>query len=81
MFVCTNCGEVFEDPDCWEEGHGLDYGPFEQWSGCPACGESYVEAYKCDCCDEWITGRYIKTDNDQRICEDCYKVMDVGDED
>lgn len=80
-FICLDCGEVFSDPSHWEERHGFDYGPFEQRSGCPYCGEAYTEAYKCDCCGEWITGSYIKTDNGLRICEGCYVVMEIGDED
>lgn len=81
MFVCIECGEVFTVPDRWEEKHGFNYGPFEQFSGCPYCGGAYAEAHKCSCCDEWITGTYIKTEDDQRICEDCHRVMEVGDED
>ena len=80
MFVCTECGEVFDEPYYWKEGHGFDYGPFEQWSGCPYCGGSYAEAYKCDCCDEWITGCYVKLKNGERICEECYTTYDLGEE-
>jgi hypothetical protein len=81
MYVCLDCGHLFSDADYWEERHGFDYGPFEQWSGCPVCGESYVEAHRCSCCDKWITGSYIKTEDGQRICENCYIVMELGDED
>lgn len=80
-YVCIECGEVFDEPIHWEEKHGLDTPPYEQWSGSPCCHGAYAEARKCDCCDEWITGIYIKTENDQRICENCYRVMEVGDED
>ena len=81
MFTCTSCGHLFEEPRHWEERHGLDHGPFETFSGCPKCGEPYVEAKQCDCCGEFITGKYVKTYDDKRYCEDCYMVMDVGDED
>lgn len=81
MWICLECREVFEEPQRWEERHGFTYGPFEKWSGCPYCGEAYVEAYRCDCCDEWITGSYIKTDSGLRICENCYIDLEVGDED
>lgn len=81
MWVCTNCGHIFEEPHRWEERHGFDYGPFEKFSGCPECGESYIEAHKCDECGHWITGEYIKTVSGQRICENCYNVMEIGDED
>ena len=81
MFVCINCGHLFDEPDYWEERHGLDYGPFEQWSGCPNCGEAYVEAHRCDCCDEYIDGPYIKLESGERICENCYTKHELGDED
>lgn len=83
MFVCVECGHVFHEDDVaiWEETHGLDYGPYERWSGCPECYGSYVEARKCDCCDDWISGTYIKTEDDMRYCENCYRVMDLGEED
>lgn len=75
MFVCLDCGEVFEEPVYWEETHGLDHGPYEQWSGCPKCGEAYVETYLCDCCNEWITWDYIETDDGKRYCDNCYRAI------
>ena len=81
MWVCVECGHLFDEADYWEESHGLDYGPYESFSGCPKCGGTYVKARKCDCCEEYITGRYIRTVDDQRICEECYVITDLGDED
>ena len=83
MFVCTNCGHVFDEDEVvvWEEQHGLDYGPYEQWSGCPRCTHNYVEAHRCDGCDDWITGRYVKLDNGKRFCENCFSIMELDDED
>ena len=81
MFICFDCGNVFDTPKHWQETHGLDTPPYEHRSGCPSCGGTYAQAYRCDCCDEWIDGDYIKTDNDQRICKDCYAYMELGDED
>ena len=81
MFVCTECGEVFEEPINWEETHGLDTPPYEQWSGCPVCRGCYVEASKCDCCNEYITtDTYVKTEGGERYCENCYMVMELGEE-
>ena len=80
MFVCLDCGKTFDEPDCWEETHGFNYGPFEEFDGCPYCGEAYVEAHECSCCGEWITGPYIKTRDGDRICENCYVSYDLGDE-
>lgn len=81
MYICLNCREVFSEPSYWEERHGFDYGPFEQWSGCPYCGEGYVKAKKCECCGEYIVGTYIQIDSGERFCKDCYCTMDLGDED
>ena len=82
MFVCVECGHVFDEDevDTWEERHGLDYGPYEPWSGCPSCNGGYVEAHRCNCCDEWITGRYVKLDNGERFCENCFSIMELNDE-
>ncbi len=84
MYCCIECGHIFDEDDVsvWMEGRGEYWGEpcAELVSGCPNCHGDYVETYRCDCCDEWITGRYIKTENDQRICENCYRVMELGDE-
>ena len=79
-FVCIDCGAIFEEPQHWEDRHGFDYGPFEEWSGCPYCGGAYAEAHECDCCGEWITGGYIKTEDEKRYCGKCYATMELGDE-
>lgn len=81
MFVCLECQRTFEDPECWEEQHSLDYGPYEKWSGCPYCHGPYTEAYRCGCCEEWIDGTYIKLEDGDRICEHCYTIYELGDED
>lgn len=80
LFVCLECGSTFEDPKRWEETHGLDYGPYEKWSGCPFCGGAYTKAYQCNSCGEWIAARYIKVGY-QRYCQDCYEFIELGDED
>ena len=80
MFVCLECGRVFEEAIEWEENHGLDYGPYEKWSGCPSCKGDYVEAYPCDGCDDWITGQYVKLSNGERFCENCFYIMELDDE-
>ncbi len=79
MFVCEECGHIFEDTKHYVEKHNLDYGPYEEWDGCPICSGNYVEAHKCDCCDEWIVEAYVKVE-DQRYCQECYQVYGIGDE-
>ena len=80
MWVCTNCNFLFEDPDYWEESHGFNDGQFEKWSGCPKCGDRYVKAHECDCCGEFITGEYVKTEDGERYCENCYARYEIGEE-
>lgn len=43
-YLCTACGRTFDHPVHYREclDHDLLY--YEEWDGCPACGESaYVE--------------------------------------
>ena len=80
MFVCIECGAIFENPKEWQETHGLDSGPYEGFSSCPYCGGNYTEAFRCDTCGDWITDGYIKIGND-RYCQDCYEFRELGDED
>lgn len=80
MLVCVECGHLFTEPIWWTEGHGLDGPPYEKLYGSPCCYANYAEAYKCDECNEWITGEYVKTTSGQRICENCYNTMELGDE-
>ena len=57
MYRCCACGNLFEEGEqaVWEETHGLDYPPYEKWSGCPVCNGDYDEVKQCDHCDEWHT--------------------------
>ena len=79
MFVCIECGVLFEDPVEWEEHHGLEHGPYEHWTGCPSCHSGYAEAHRCDECSEWIVDDYIKV-GDKRYCSECYWPMELGEE-
>ena len=79
LFVCLECGTLFEDPVEWEEFHGLDRGPYEIWTGCPSCNCGYVEAHQCDECGEWIVDDYIKV-GDKRYCRECCLPMELGEE-
>ena len=78
MYICLDCGAVFDEPQHWEEKHGLTHGPYEEFSGCPECGGAYAETFKCSCCDEWIDGDYIETADDGRYCEACYCKKTIG---
>lgn len=79
MYVCIECGNLFENPIEWVETHGLDTPPYEHWSGSPCCRSNYTEAFRCNECDDWITGDYIRV-GDKRYCDSCYSHMELGDE-
>ena len=55
MYRCENCGNLFEEGEqaVWEEPHGLDSPPYENWSGCPVCKGDYEEVHQCKKCGEW----------------------------
>lgn len=72
MYKCENCGHLFEGGEqaVWEERHGLDTPPYEQWSGCPICKGGYEEVRQCQECDEWHTEDEIYGD---KWCEKCLR--------
>lgn len=80
-FLCYDCEAIFDEPKIWTETHGFSSPPYEQYSVCPMCGGSFMTTYKCYCCNEWICGQYIKLDSGERICENCYVTIELGDED
>ena len=79
-YICLDCNETFNVPKLYVETYGLDTPPYKEYYACPFCGGAYVKAYECDECNHWITGEYIKTASGQRICENCYNTMEIGDE-
>ena len=85
MFICLECGHIFDDEEVlvWQEDRGEYWGYqcSERVSGCPRCGGDYTNTYRCSCCDEWIVGKYIKLEDGERICENCYNTYEIGDED
>ena len=79
LYICLECGKVFEEPVYWTERHGFSYGPYEEWYGSPCCYGGYTRAYECDYCGELITDDYIKIE-DRRYCQNCYTTMTFGEE-
>lgn len=43
MYICENCGEIFNEPRTYYESHGFTDGRYEQRSCCPVCGGGYEE--------------------------------------
>lgn len=79
MYVCLECGAVFETPVAYMETHGLDCGPYEALSCCPVCGGAYVETMRCSQCEDWVTGKYIELDDGSIVCDNCYLIKDIED--
>lgn len=79
MYICLDCGCIFENPRKYTETHGLDSPPYEEWNGCPYCGGFYTETYRCDLCGKYIEDEYITTDRGDIICDNCYTVHSVYD--
>ena len=82
MFLCLECDALFEIPVHYREYRGeyFGYSSYEEFEACPCCGGSYAKTYKCSCCGKWITNDYIKTDDDERYCSDCYQGFEIGEE-
>lgn len=68
MFVCAECGYVFDEPEKWVEEHG------ERMSGCPACGGNFDDAKKCELCGEEYSTN-LSTQGDL-CCEKCSSVIE-----
>ena len=79
MFICLDCGEIFEKPKIFTETHGLGSTPYEELYGCPLCGGSYAETYRCDVCGKYVEDEYITTDKGDIICDNCYTTHSVYD--
>ena len=65
-YICTECGETFEEPHSYTESYG------QTLYCCPSCGGGYVEAEFCHDC-----GRaFEKGDTDLiagKYCKECLK--------
>lgn len=79
MFICYECGRVFDEPKGYSESRGEHFGfpAYEDYSGCPSCGGAYTETYRCDSCGEWISGTYVEI-GDEKFCDGCFTIKDIG---
>ena len=72
MYICKDCGEIFEEPvvvkdDPSPDGVGLTSG-YYVFESCPHCDSDNIEeAVQCVCCDEWMDG----TDGSDILCDNC----------
>lgn len=81
LFVCIECGHLFEKPLMWKEDMGEYFGfpTYEEYWGSPCCYGNYTEAKLCDKCGEWIADDYFKIGN-QRYCQNCCHQYELGEE-
>ena len=78
MYICLDCGHVFDEPDTWNEHHPYGEGyATEAWSGCPRCKGGYEEAVECNVCGEYFS----KSDLTDGICDRCYEEQEEGEYD
>ena len=70
MYICSKCGEVFDELLREEERPCSDFPETETWYYCPKChSDDYEEAVKCLICDEW----HKESECDEGVCEECIK--------
>lgn len=86
MYICRDCGRVFDNPAFFFENHGFDYGPAEKWDCCPFCGSvSFDEAVYCDGCHEAVSEEEAVTiranDRTYHFCEACAREGGYYDDD
>ena len=57
MYICNECGAVFDEPAVEREVHfWIDGSPVEEFSACPECGDTdFTEAFECDGCGEYCS--------------------------
>ena len=81
MYICSNCYKLFDTPrelHTTYEGEPLYKRTIEV---CPYCeDETFAEAPECSVCGDPIdTEEFIKTDDGNFICSDCYSKYDIDD--
>jgi hypothetical protein len=71
MYICNDCGEVFEEFKEVCEAHPYGMGSaYETWCVCPYCeSNDFDEAEECECCGEAFPKKSL-TDG---LCEECYE--------
>ena len=68
MYICSKCGEVFDEPLREEERPCSDFPETESWYYCPHChSDEYEEAEQCKVCGEWRK----ETECEEGVCNEC----------
>ena len=71
MYICNNCGEIFEDCKIIEEHHPYGMGTAaERLAVCPYCKDTnFQEAKECERCGEFFA------ELNEGLCDCCYGDM------
>lgn len=77
MYICKDCGQLFIDPQECVENYELNSPPYESFKGCPKCSGTYNTALKCDNCNQYIIGEFVRTADSHIYCENCYTLTDI----
>lgn len=70
MYICKECGAIFDDPDEIVEVVGEFWGQTaaETWWICPSCGDTYFKTAKmCLSCEEY----FDEDDLNGGVCDEC----------
>ena len=87
MFICTDCGRVFEEPKKHIEYHPYGEGyAGEEFYFSPCCNSGYDEAEECEFCGEYHSAEdlydgvceHCKEGIKQRIAKAIYKEFSQG---
>ena len=70
MYICGDCGKLFEEPKEWSQNHGEPH-LTERWSGCPHCGGGFEEATECEKCGEYFEADSLYCG----YCGDCFNEL------
>lgn len=89
MYICEDCGSVFEEPKRKQITFESYYGVSDLFDSrtrmdlltCPLCdSEDFEEAVECDCCERLV--REVHTTEDipncqfRSVCEECLEKLE-----
>ena len=73
MYLCSECRCMFDNPV-----------QIYAWDGTkvasPCCYSAFCEAPVCTICGHYFQGKYVVTEDEQTICNDCYTQYNTDDD-
>lgn len=72
MYLCNQCGYVFQTPMVLSSWCSDKYGS-DEIDGCPECSdESFTEVEQCSCCEEYFPeDELVLFENGSYLCGEC----------